>query len=138
MKTVFKHVRDTLYYEEGTLAFDLPDRTYLTTLFSTHSNVAIVRMGYSLCSDKDRFNKKTGRQLAEKRMSYFTANFKSVELRELRHIYHFQTKVPSIVEGKTIVISFGVSSKEDKEDSVLAYASMYHEAEKNEAMYQTE
>lgn len=122
----YKHVRNGAFSNEGTLAIELPGKELLLELFKTHSTSTIMSFGYSIVSKKDHFNKKTGRTVAEKRMSPQVVSFTGVRRRNLQHIYDFNVVVPNVqVDETDITINFGLGVVVESNQVRLYYADMY-------------
>lgn len=68
MSLEFSHNQED-WCVHGTLAVELPTKRDLENIFMTHSNKTLLRVGVSIKSPKDNFEKKVGRDVATKRLA---------------------------------------------------------------------
>jgi hypothetical protein len=105
MKLQYIHFRKKdLSTMEATLALQAPDKTFLEKLFITHSNATLLPSGVSILSPKDRFIKKVGREVAEKRLTYVKFYLDTVTQDGTTHIYRLYTN-DMIVDNKEFHVS---------------------------------
>ena len=108
MSIQFKHVRDFFNTNNGgvTVAVDLGDSN-LSTL-NIDESINTVKVGVAICSEKDSFQKKVGRELS-------TSRLKTLDLKVTKVS---KSKLPSgnilsivVLESDTIYLKFTQSSK---------------------------
>jgi hypothetical protein len=119
----FSHV--TNKSTRGTIAIDLPAKQDLSSLFEQHGTATIMAIGTAQLHPEDHFNRPVGREVSQKRLVYTAAYIKSVEIRGIKHIYHFRSEVPdtsSLIKKKKVVI-FGISTTKEEDVTKLMYAT---------------
>lgn len=108
MSTQFKHIRDPFILEKGgaTIAVNI-DSVDLSKL-DIDTLVDSIQVGMSVCSGKDSFNKKIGRELAVSRLKPTTLRVIRISKSRLDN-GQINTKV--ILESSSFYISFTRSSE---------------------------
>lgn len=103
----FTHRRSSFWdgYRGMCFAIDAPSSETLSNLLNNHQNSITLNVGKSRCSNKDQYNKKTGRKLAESRLIplqfkldsvHFTGDSVNYHLKSDNMAIYFRCKV-----GKT-------------------------------------
>jgi hypothetical protein len=110
----------------GTIAVQVPAKEDLFRALQMHANGFLLNFGASILSVNDNFCKKTGREVAEKKMKPTVCDLNSVEVRRYglkhRYIYHLEVRVPHPKNRKKkIAVYFGLSSSHLTDDVRLAY-----------------
>lgn len=104
----FIHTRGDV---QGTLAFDIPTKGYLTTVLSSYSNQMFINAGATKLHPKDEFVKSIGREKATANMSMQVATLTNIIIEGGRHIYHFNmTSTHKSFESYSFVFSTSVQS----------------------------
>jgi hypothetical protein len=113
----------------GTMVFELPTREELENLFKQHGTATLMNVGVVRLHPRDSFNKKLGVKCAKEKMSLVPVYLTQVEIRNTKHIYHFQAKVPNRcpAENDTQVIQFGISTIRESDRAVLVYGNFTYE-----------
>lgn len=108
----------------GTLALELPAKETLTTLFTAHGTQTIMNIGFSRVNDCDQYDRKTGRELSTSRLLLQVVALKSIEIRGIKHIFHFELKAPSLLRSSKDpqVIKFGLSTIAETNEVKLVYS----------------
>jgi hypothetical protein len=68
-------------------------RDDLHNLFISHATCIGLPIGAARLAKNKAFNKKLGREFAEKMIQLAKVDFKNVEIRGTRHVYHFEAWV---------------------------------------------
>jgi hypothetical protein len=88
---------------------DAPTKEHLHMMFTMHATQLMVLAGLSVTSDHDQFVKKTGRHIAEQRISPIVANLLGVSFVGTKHIYDF--RIDNYKVGyKTYSVNFSLST----------------------------
>ena len=96
----YAHVRNTKYVScdyiedppEGTIALENITKSDLHRLLAIHATQLMLRVGISIKSPLDEFNKKVGRTVSTNRMVPIVFDFQSLSPQGTKHIYSLQTK----------------------------------------------
>lgn len=87
----YSHNRKDSHGIDATLAIDVPTKEFLTHFFLTHSNKSMFLAGIAIKGKKDSFERKKGREAAEKRMIPLVFDLDMITQEGTRHIYDFYT-----------------------------------------------
>ncbi len=83
--TKYVHIQNTEL--RGTIALEIPSKSYLEQVFSSHSSHMFLNVGVTKLHPKEHFVKRIGREKAEERMKQTVVTLASVEIDGIRHVY---------------------------------------------------
>lgn len=90
---VFVHQNNKNSLTKGTIAVDLPSKEDLHRLFTLHGNQLLLKVGITIKSKKDVFNRKIGREEAQNHMDFYPCDLKNIEQCGTKHVYNFGAKI---------------------------------------------
>lgn len=124
MRTAFAHNNGNKEFYRGTIALSVPDKQLLLSINNKIADGTVLLVGFSLCSEKDQFNKAKGRLIASNRMEPHKCYLDFIENKEGKQVYHFNTTLPNILSNNpsNVSIDFGVSITENSNYVKLLYA----------------
>lgn len=123
----FKHQRASIKNNdfnliEGTIALEPPTKGLLEQVFNSFANQTIFKLGLTIKSEKDQFEKKKGREEAIKKMSLYHVNFLSVKQNGLNHTYKFSADVEHNKNKYSILLKINTNLHNDM--SQLVYGEI--------------
>lgn len=120
MKTEFAHILPNDICRSGTIAVMMPEKEKVTNTPNEWGKYLFLNLGYALLQEGDRYKKKTGREIAEKKMRIETAKLLNISFNEKRDVYHFE--IGSFSRVSTKKIFFGLSVSANSPNVHLEYA----------------
>ncbi len=123
MKVAYSHNNGQVGIK-GTLAIDLPSKEHLENLTTFGSKFTKFPIGAAFLNNKDQFNKKTGREIAESRLNPETFDLSHINIREDgKVVYHFYTFIQDMRpgEGNSVPVLIGLSTFKDNPNVHLQY-----------------
>lgn len=78
----------------GTISLEVPKKSYFEDIvFKGHATSILLPMGISICSEKDQFVKKIGREKADSRIDNVICSFIDVCITGTKHEWRFKTNI---------------------------------------------
>lgn len=122
-KINYIHCNGDKNFKRGTIAVVLPSKEDLTTLFTTHATCIGLVVGAARLAKNKPFNKRLGREYAEKMLIPTKCDLVAIEIRGTKHVYHFKAWTANNCpkEPKVQEIVFGLSTVAESENVAVVY-----------------
>lgn len=120
MNVKYTHILPNDICRSGTIAVTMPLKQVVINSVTDWGKFLFLKLGYSLLQEGDRFKKKTGREIALKKMRIETAKLLNISFNEKRDVYHYE--IGSFSRVSTKKIFFGLSVSPTSENVHLEYA----------------
>lgn len=123
MKLAYIHCNGDKSFKRGTIAVGLPTKEELTSLFTVHGTCMGLFVGAARLAKNKSFNKKLGREFADKMLIPTKCDLDSVEIRGTKHIYHFKVWTANNCpkEPKVQELAFGLSTTSESDNVCVIY-----------------